>query len=110
MLFTNIQLDDFTGTLPRFLERLEMEGEGVEEREGVMMGITNLGAVLEYGRASSVVRRAGGFGGVKEGTDLGSAGVDVVVKRATAHGGRRNEDGYRRWPGSQSGCCGAGLS
>jgi protein SMG6 len=83
MLFTNIQLDDFTGTLARFLERLEMEGEGVEEREWVMMGITNLGAVLEYGRASSVVRRAGGFGGVKEGTNLGSTGVKVVVKRAT---------------------------
>ena len=60
-----------------------MEGEGVEEREWVMMGITNLGAVLEYGRTSSVVRRAGGFGGVKEGTNLGSTGVKVVVKRAT---------------------------
>jgi protein SMG6 len=34
-----------------------MEGEGVEEREWVMMGVVNLGAVLEYtGRASSVVR------------------------------------------------------
>jgi protein SMG6 len=29
MLSTNIQLDDFTGTLASFLERLEMEGEGV---------------------------------------------------------------------------------
>jgi hypothetical protein len=82
MLFTNIQLDDFAGTLARFLERLEMEGEGVEEREWVMMGVVNLGAVLEYGRASSVVRCAGGFG-MKEGTNLGSAGVKVVVKRAT---------------------------
>jgi hypothetical protein len=82
MLFTNIQLDDFAGTLARFLERLEMEGEGVEEREWVMMGVVNLGAVLEYGRASSVVRRAGGFG-MKEGTNLGSTGVKVVVKRAT---------------------------
>jgi protein SMG6 len=83
MLFTNIQLDDFTGTLARFLERLEMEGEGIEEREWVMMGVINLGAVLEYGRASSVIRRMGGFGGVKDGTNLGSAGVRVVVKRAT---------------------------
>jgi protein SMG6 len=38
MLFINIQLDDFTGTLACFLERLEMEGEGVEEREWIMMG------------------------------------------------------------------------
>jgi uncharacterized membrane protein YjjP (DUF1212 family) len=29
MLFTNIQLDVFTGTLARFLERLAMECEGV---------------------------------------------------------------------------------
>src|SRR5882762_11578867 len=47
MLFTNIQLDNFPGTLARFLERLEMEGEGIEEREWVMMGVINLGAVLE---------------------------------------------------------------
>ena len=82
MLFTNIQLDDFTGTLARFLERLGMEGGGVEEREWVMMGAINLGAVLEYGKASSVVRRAGGFGGVKEGTNVG-AGIKVMVKKAT---------------------------
>lgn len=83
MVFTNIQLDDFAGTLARFLERLEMEGEGVEEREWVMMGVINLGALLEYGRASSLIRRAGGFEGVKEGTNLGSAGIKVMIKRAT---------------------------
>ena len=44
MLFTNIQLDGFTGTLARFLGRLEMEGEGVEEREWVMMGVINTDA------------------------------------------------------------------
>ena len=75
MLFTDIQLDDFSGKPARFLERLEMEGVGVEEREWVMMDIINLGAVLEYGRASPVVRRAGGFGRVKEETNLGSIGV-----------------------------------
>jgi hypothetical protein len=81
MLFTNIQLDDFAGTLAHFLERLKMEGEGVDRHEWVMMGVVNLSAVLKYGHASSVVRRVGGFG-VKEGTSLGSAGVKVVVKRA----------------------------
>ena len=75
MLFTDIQLDDFSGKPARFLERLEMEGVGVEEREWVMMDIINLGAVLEYGRASPVVRRAGGFGRVKGETNLGSIGV-----------------------------------
>ena len=56
-----------------------MEGEGVEEPEWVII----LGAVLEYGRTSSVVRQAGGFGGVNEGTNVGSTGVKIVVKRAT---------------------------
>ena len=56
MLFANIQLDDFPCTLAHFLERIEMEGEGVEEREWIMMGVINIGAILEYGRASSVVR------------------------------------------------------
>ena len=66
-----------------------MEGEGVRERGWVMMGIINLGAVLKYGRASSVVRRAGGFG--KEGMNL--------RRRCQSHGqeghhylrGRRNQ-------------------
>ncbi|KZP10895.1 hypothetical protein FIBSPDRAFT_962674 [Athelia psychrophila] len=72
----------FHATLARFLERLEMEGEGIEEREWIMMGVINLGSVLEYGKASGVIRNAGGFG-AREGTNLGSAGVRVVVKRAT---------------------------
>lgn len=60
MLFTNIQLDDFAPTLSRFLERLEIEG--AEEREWIMMAITNIGAVMEYGRSSSVLRKTGGMG------------------------------------------------
>lgn len=82
MLFTNIQLDDFTGTLARFLERLQMEGENVEEREWIMMAVINLGAILEYGWASGVIRRAGGLG-TREGSNLGSTAVKVIVKRAT---------------------------
>lgn len=42
MLFTNIRLGDFTGTLARLLERLEMEGEDVEERDWVMVSAINL--------------------------------------------------------------------
>jgi protein SMG6 len=68
MLFTNIQLDDLIGTLACFLERLEMEGKGVEEHEWIM---------------TSIVRRAGGFGGTKEGMHTNSSGVKVMVKRAT---------------------------
>jgi hypothetical protein len=36
MLFNKIQLDDFRGTLACFLERLEMEGGSVDEREWVL--------------------------------------------------------------------------
>ncbi|KIM82091.1 hypothetical protein PILCRDRAFT_8329 [Piloderma croceum F 1598] len=46
---THLSLDDFTGTLARFLERLEMEGEGVEGREWIMMGIVNIGALNTAG-------------------------------------------------------------
>ena len=55
MLFTHIQLDDFTGTLACFLERLKMEGEGIKECDWMIMGVINLGAILEYGRASGEV-------------------------------------------------------
>ena len=60
MLFTNIQLDDFAPTLSRFLERLEIEG--AEEREWVMMAVTNIGAVMEYGRPGGILRKMGGTG------------------------------------------------
>jgi protein SMG6 len=58
MLFTHIQLDDFQPTLARFIERLEIEG--AEEREWIMMGTINIGAVFEYGRPGAVLRRVGG--------------------------------------------------
>ncbi|KAF8448043.1 hypothetical protein L210DRAFT_3441767 [Boletus edulis BED1] len=60
MLFTNIDLDDFAPTLSRFLERLEIEG--AEERQWIMMAVTNIGALLEYSRPGGVLRRAGGAG------------------------------------------------
>jgi hypothetical protein len=57
MLFTNIQLDDFSPTLARLLERLSIEGP--EAQEWTMMAAINIGALLEYGRAQGVLRRAG---------------------------------------------------
>jgi protein SMG6 len=56
MLFTNIQLDDFTPTLARLLERLSIEEP--EAREWTMMAAINIGALLEYGRPQGVLRRA----------------------------------------------------
>ncbi|CAL1704092.1 unnamed protein product [Somion occarium] len=63
MLFTNIQLDDFKGILSRFEEKLLIEGEVVEEREWIMMAIVNLGALLEFGKPTAVLRRVSGVGG-----------------------------------------------
>jgi hypothetical protein len=82
MLFTNIQLDDFTDTLAHFLEQLEMEGKGVKERDWVMMSIVNLGTILENGKASGVIHQVGELG-PREGPNISGAGFRVVVKRAT---------------------------
>jgi hypothetical protein len=60
MLFTKIQLDDFSATLARLLERLSIEEP--EAREWTMMAAVNIGALLEYGRSQGVLRRAGVFG------------------------------------------------
>ncbi|KAF5387074.1 hypothetical protein D9615_001809 [Tricholomella constricta] len=62
MLFTHIQLDDFTPTLARFVERLSMED--LDEREWIMMGIINVAAIFEFGRPGSVLGRVGGKEGV----------------------------------------------
>ena len=55
MLFTNIQLDDFQMTLARFMEHLEIEG--AEEQEWIMMGVINVFAVLDYGKAEGQFHR-----------------------------------------------------
>jgi len=81
-MWGRVKTSNFTGMLACFLERLKME-DSVEECKWVMMGGINLSAVLQYGRASSVVRQAGGFGGVKEVTTLSSPYVKVIVKKAT---------------------------
>ncbi|KAG2028409.1 hypothetical protein BDR03DRAFT_1019849, partial [Suillus americanus] len=87
MLFTNIQLDDFTPTLARFLERIEIEG--AEEREWIMMAVVNISAVLEYGRPSGVLRKIGGVGA----RDTGAGGPAVkVAKKSQVVPAFRDED------------------
>ncbi|OJA21630.1 hypothetical protein AZE42_09745 [Rhizopogon vesiculosus] len=89
MLFTNIQLDDFSATLARFLERIEIEG--AEEREWIMMAVVNIGAVLEYGRPGGVLRKIGVVG-TREG-GAGSAPVRVVAKKIHAMPAHLEDDG-----------------
>lgn len=79
MLFTNIQLDDFMGMLAHFFK---MEGDSVEECEWMMMGVVNLGTILEYGRASGVIWQSGSLG-TRESSSSGGAGVNVTVKKPT---------------------------
>lgn len=89
MLFTNIQLDDFTSTLARFLERLEIEG--AQERDWIMMAVLNIGAIMEYGRQNSVLRRIGGVGANREGN--GVTPVRMVARRnPTTHHENDRED------------------
>ncbi|KAG5727581.1 Telomerase-binding protein EST1A [Termitomyces sp. T112] len=76
MLFTHVQLDDFTPTLARFIERLSMED--LEEREWIMMAIINIGGIFEYGRPGSVLGRIGG----KE--SVSTATATVVSTKPTA--------------------------
>lgn len=84
MLFTHIQLDDFQPTLARFIERLEIEG--AEEREWIMMGVVNIGAVFEYGRPGTVLRRVGGKEmGSGVGTEV--AAMKVMMAKKVLSGG-----------------------
>ncbi|KAJ7489926.1 hypothetical protein B0H11DRAFT_1046908 [Mycena galericulata] len=81
MLFTNIQLDDFAPTLARFIERLEIEG--AEEREWIMMAVVNVCAVLEYGKPTGVLKKAGGVG-TRDMSGASAAAMRVMAKRASA--------------------------
>jgi protein SMG6 len=80
MLFTRVQLDDFNPTLGRFLERLELDG--AEEREWTMMAVTNIAAVLEYGKATGVIKKAGGINSRESQHTAGTTkGVRVASRR-----------------------------
>ncbi|KAH9057140.1 hypothetical protein EDB83DRAFT_2390413 [Lactarius deliciosus] len=74
MLFTNIQLDDFSSTLARLVERLRIEEP--EGREWAMMAAVNIGALLEYGRPQGFLRRSGVVG-----QDRNPAAIAAATKR-----------------------------
>jgi len=54
MLFTNIQLDDFSATLTCLLECLDIEEP--KGQEWTMMAAVNIGALLEYGWTQGVLQ------------------------------------------------------
>ncbi|KAJ7063093.1 hypothetical protein C8F01DRAFT_1209464 [Mycena amicta] len=88
MLFTNIQLDDFATTLARFIERLEIEG--ADERDWIMMAVINICAVLEYGKPTGVLKKAGGVG--TRDASGGASAMRVMAKRAQAEEDKNKMD------------------
>lgn len=66
MLFTKIQLDDFSTVMSRFMERLEEDAklDGVSRKacvtqvDWLLMGVVNLTAMLQYGAENGPIRKA----------------------------------------------------
>ncbi len=94
MLFTNIQLDDFSQTLARLLERLSIEEP--EGREWTMMAAINIGALLEYGRPQGVLRRAGVLGQPDRNPTASTAGTKVKLARKAQADDKMEVDGDER--------------
>ncbi len=94
MLFTNIQLDDFSPTLARLLERLSIEEP--EAREWTMMAAINIGALLEYGRPQGVLRRAGVLGQPDRNPAAAAMVTKVKLSRKAQVDERMEVDGDER--------------
>lgn len=86
MLFTRIQLDDFQPSIARFKERLQLNPAEVTEAEWIMMGVLNICALLEYGRADGVLRRICGW------TGSGSATTGTSASRPSSSRQARRQD------------------
>ncbi|KAI0063876.1 hypothetical protein BV25DRAFT_1899085 [Artomyces pyxidatus] len=94
MLFTNIQLDDFSPTLARLLERLAIDAP--EAWEWTMMAAVNIGSLLEYGKPSGVIRRTGAIGM----PERPSPPAKKLAKKAPAPEDDRRDG--RRWRRAQA--------
>lgn len=82
MLFTNIQLDDFSATLARLLERLRIDEP--EGREWAMMAVVNIGAHLDYGRPRGFLRRSGALGQDRNPAAIAAASKVKLARKAQA--------------------------
>ena len=60
-----------------------MEGDNIEEHKWIMMGVINLSVILKYGRVSGVIHQSGSLG-TREGLNLGTVAIWVVIKKPTA--------------------------
>jgi protein SMG6 len=101
MLFTNIQLDDFSPTLARLLERLTIEEP--EVWEWTMMVAINIGALLEYGRPQGILWRADIPGQLNRNPAATVAAAKVKLARK-AHATKMEVNGdERRWSNDMGG-------
>lgn len=105
MLFTRIQLDDFSSVMSRYMERLEEDArlDGVSRKatigqvDWMLMAAVNIAAMSEYGSASGVVRKALAQEGQErrrqqavvtdEPIDMGDDGEDLAPERSPPSGG-----------------------
>ncbi|KAI0262907.1 hypothetical protein BC834DRAFT_889594 [Gloeopeniophorella convolvens] len=94
MLFTNIQLDDFSPILARLLERLTIEEP--QGSEWAMMAAINIGALLEYGRPQGVLRRTGALGLLDRNPAAIAAATKVKLARKSQADERMDVDGDER--------------
>jgi hypothetical protein len=97
MLFTNIQLDDFSPTLARLIERLSIEEP--EAWELTMMAAINIGALLEYGQPQGILRRAGVMGvmgPLDRPPAVGAAVTKIKLARKAQTDERTDVDGDER--------------
>ncbi|KAH7100673.1 hypothetical protein BKA62DRAFT_830869 [Auriculariales sp. MPI-PUGE-AT-0066] len=94
MLFTNIQLDEFETILARFLEKLQLEV--LEEREWIMMAITNIAAVLDYGKSTGVLRAVGVFGEKKDTKEVEKPRAGMKRKNESSAPAPEEEDLTRK--------------
>ncbi|KAL1728623.1 hypothetical protein EV714DRAFT_285553 [Schizophyllum commune] len=95
MLFTNIQMDDFQPSLARLLERLTIDG--AEEREWIMMAISNIGALLEYGKPTGLLRKAGAVR-TREAVGAGMSAASVRLAKRAAEEDRMEVDDEQTSP------------
>jgi hypothetical protein len=89
MLFTNIQLDNFSPTLARLPERLSIEEPEAQER--TMMAAINIGALLENGRPQDVSLHARAMG-QRDPAAVVAVNKVMLVREAQA-------DRTTSWPG-----------
>jgi protein SMG6 len=84
MLFTNIQLDNFSSTLMCLLERLRIEEPEGWELEWAMMAVVNISALLKFGHPQCFLQRFGSLSQGQNPTAIVAASKVKLTRKAQA--------------------------